>query len=151
MISVGKKKKKLRNDSLARNMSEIENLKFWVHLLEMEIEALRSVLSEYGQDHREYIQWCRAQTIQDLKNYLVKERMNEVKISLALECILTALSELNDEEKNHVIFTILNDLERGQKVEVIDKAQAIINKKDWQDALESTFPNPSIIEIKKRI
>lgn len=132
-------------------MSEIENLKFWVHLLEMEIEALRSVLSEYGQDHREYIQWCRAQTIQDLKNYLVKERMNEVKISLALECILTALSELNDEEKNHVIFTILNDLERGQKVEVIDKAQAIINKKDWQDALESTFPNPSIIEIKKRI
>lgn len=54
-------------------MNEMERLKFWVHLLEMEVEALRSVLSEYGgpSDHRSYTQWSKAEAINELKNSLV--------------------------------------------------------------------------------
>lgn len=52
-------------------MSEMERLKFWVHLLEMEVEALRSVLSEYGSDHSHYLQWQKAQSIDQLKDSLV--------------------------------------------------------------------------------
>ena len=49
----------------------MERLKFWVHLLEMEVEALRSVLSEYAPTHSEYSQWIKAQAIDQLKNSLV--------------------------------------------------------------------------------
>lgn len=52
-------------------MTEMERLKFWVHLLEMEVEALRSVLSEYGSDHSGFTQWQKAQAIDHLKNSLV--------------------------------------------------------------------------------
>jgi hypothetical protein len=54
-----------------RMMSEIERLKFWVHLLEMEVEALRSVLSEFDGDKREYSQMIKADAIDSLKNSLV--------------------------------------------------------------------------------
>lgn len=52
-------------------MNEIERLKFWLHLLEMEVEALRSVLCEYDKDHSQYLQWQKAQAIDQLKNSLV--------------------------------------------------------------------------------
>lgn len=48
----------------------MQRLQFWVHLLQMEIEALRSVLSEYGSDHSGFIQWQKAQAIDELKNSL---------------------------------------------------------------------------------
>lgn len=51
-------------------MNEIERFEFWIHLLEMEIEALRSVLSEYASTHSEYTQWTKAQIIDQLKNCL---------------------------------------------------------------------------------
>ncbi len=49
-------------------MSEIDRLKFWIHLLEMEIEALRSVLSEFDGDKSEYLQMQKANVIEQLKN-----------------------------------------------------------------------------------
>jgi hypothetical protein len=52
-------------------MNNIENLKFWVKLLELEVEALRSVLSEFDGDKTEYIQMHKANAIQELKNNLV--------------------------------------------------------------------------------
>lgn len=52
-------------------MSETERLQFWLHLLEMEVEALRSVLSEYGSDHGGYTQWIKATAIDELKKSLV--------------------------------------------------------------------------------
>ena len=52
-------------------MSEYERLKFWIHLLEMEVEALRSVLSEFEGDKSEYAQMQKANAIQELKNSLV--------------------------------------------------------------------------------
>lgn len=43
-------------------MSERERfLMVMIYLLQREVEALRSVLSEYGADHGQYTQWCRAQ------------------------------------------------------------------------------------------
>lgn len=53
-------------------MNQIEELKFWVNLLTLEVEALRSVLSEYGSpsDHRCYVQWVKAEAINELKNSL---------------------------------------------------------------------------------
>lgn len=52
-------------------MSELERLKFWLHLLEMEVEALRSVLSEFDGDKSEYSQMQKANAIQQLKYSLV--------------------------------------------------------------------------------
>jgi len=54
-------------------VSETERLKFWLHLLEMEVEALRSVLAEYAEDndHGQFTQWHKAQAIDQLKNSLV--------------------------------------------------------------------------------
>ncbi len=51
-------------------MSETERLKFWVHLLEMEVEALRSVLSEFEGDKMEYTQMAKANAINELKRSL---------------------------------------------------------------------------------
>lgn len=51
-------------------MSELERLKFWLHLLEMEVEALRSVLSEFDGDKSEYLQMQKANAIEQLKNSL---------------------------------------------------------------------------------
>lgn len=53
-------------------MTEIDRLKFWVQLLELEVEALRSVLSEYDGDHSQFVQWTKAQAIEHLKNSLVR-------------------------------------------------------------------------------
>lgn len=52
-------------------MSEMERLKFWIHLLEMEVAALRSVLSEFDGDKMEYLQMQKAAAIDNLKNSLV--------------------------------------------------------------------------------
>ena len=52
-------------------MNEQEYLKFYLQLLEMEVEALRSVLSEYGADHDGFLQWTKAQIIDQFKNSLV--------------------------------------------------------------------------------
>jgi len=52
-------------------MSEMERLKFWIHLLEMEVEALRSVLAEFDGDKMEYLQMQKANVIDQLKNSLV--------------------------------------------------------------------------------
>jgi hypothetical protein len=53
-------------------MSEIERLKFWLHLLEMEVAALRSVLSEFDGDKSEYLQMQKANAIENLKHSLVR-------------------------------------------------------------------------------
>ncbi len=53
-------------------MSELERLKFWIHLLEMEVEALRSVLSEFDGDHMQFLQMQKANVISQLKDSLVK-------------------------------------------------------------------------------
>lgn len=53
-------------------MSELERLRFWLQLLEMEVEALRSVLSEYEGDKSEYTQMQKANALENLKWYLVK-------------------------------------------------------------------------------
>lgn len=52
-------------------MTEFEKLKFWIFLLEMEVQALRSVLSEYTDDKCGFSQWQKAQAIDELKNHLV--------------------------------------------------------------------------------
>lgn len=52
-------------------MSELQRLQFWVHLLQMEVEALRSVLSEFEGDKMEYTQMVKANAIDNLKNSLV--------------------------------------------------------------------------------
>jgi hypothetical protein len=49
-----------------------EYLRWYIQLLEMEIEALRSVLSEHEQDHSHFTQWQKAQAIDALKNSLVR-------------------------------------------------------------------------------
>lgn len=51
---------------------EIERLRFWLHLLEMEVESLRSVLCEYDKDHSQYLQRQKAEAIDRLKNILVR-------------------------------------------------------------------------------
>lgn len=57
---------------LGEAMTELECLKFWVHLLEMEVEALRSVLSEFEGDKRQFTQMMKADAIDNLKNSLVR-------------------------------------------------------------------------------
>lgn len=51
-------------------MKQIEELKFWIYLLELEVEALRSVLSEFEGDKMEYVQMVKANCIDQLKNSL---------------------------------------------------------------------------------
>jgi hypothetical protein len=52
-------------------MNQYEYLKFWNNLLEMEVEALRSVLSEFEGDKTEYTQMIKANAIDELKNSLI--------------------------------------------------------------------------------
>lgn len=51
-------------------MNELERLKFWIRLLELEVEALRSVLSEFDGDKSEFTQMQKANAIENLKNSL---------------------------------------------------------------------------------
>jgi hypothetical protein len=51
-------------------VSTEEYLRFYLKLLELEIEALRSVLSEYDEEHSQYAQWIKAEAIKELKNSL---------------------------------------------------------------------------------
>ena len=53
-------------------MNREEYLKFYLQLLEMEIEALRSVLSEFDGDKMEFLQMIKANNIEALKNSLVR-------------------------------------------------------------------------------
>lgn len=53
-------------------MTEHERLKFWIHLLEIEVEALRSVLSEFDGDKTELTQMLKADAVDALKNSLVR-------------------------------------------------------------------------------
>ncbi len=54
-------------------MTEQERLKFYLWLLEMEVEALRSVVSEYDEDDRlSNTQWQKAEAIKVLKDSLVR-------------------------------------------------------------------------------
>jgi hypothetical protein len=43
----------------------------YVAMLETEVQALRSVLSEYGADHAHFVQWQRAQSANEMRNSLV--------------------------------------------------------------------------------
>lgn len=52
-------------------MNEYDRLKFWIHLLEMEVEALRSVLSEFEGDKTEFTQMIKANAIENLRMSLV--------------------------------------------------------------------------------
>lgn len=49
-----------------------EDMRFYLRLLEMEIEALRSVLSEFEGDKLEFTQMIKANAIEQLKNSLVR-------------------------------------------------------------------------------
>lgn len=53
-------------------MSREEYILWYLRLLEMEVEALRSVLSEYDGDKLEYTQMIKADNIAQLKNSLVR-------------------------------------------------------------------------------
>ena len=53
-------------------MSENERLKAIVWLLEQEIEALRSVLSEWDCDKMEYLQMHKAEAIRELFNHIAR-------------------------------------------------------------------------------
>jgi hypothetical protein len=53
-------------------MNEQEYMKFWISLLDMEVEALRSVLSEFDGDKLEFTQMIKANSIDQLKNSLIK-------------------------------------------------------------------------------
>lgn len=54
------------------NIREYEYMKFYIQLLEMEIEALRSVLSEFEEDKMGYVQMAKATAIDELKKSLVR-------------------------------------------------------------------------------
>lgn len=53
-------------------MTREEYLKFYIQLLEIEVEALRSVLSEFEGDKSEYTKMIKANAIDELKNSLVR-------------------------------------------------------------------------------
>lgn len=55
-----------------QNIRDYEYLKFYIQLLELEIEALRSVLSEFEGDKGEYIMMHKAQAVDMLKKHLVR-------------------------------------------------------------------------------
>jgi len=48
-------------------MSETEMI---IKLLQMEVDALRSVLSEYDQEHNHFNQYLKANAIAELLNYM---------------------------------------------------------------------------------
>lgn len=52
-------------------MSQEEYYKWYIYLLEMEVAALRSVLTEFEGDKLEYTQMIKADSIDQLKNSLV--------------------------------------------------------------------------------
>ena len=51
-----------------------EDFNFYIKVLELEIEALRSVLSEWDIDLSQFTQWHKAEALAELKNHLVKPR-----------------------------------------------------------------------------
>lgn len=53
-------------------MSTLEELKLYMWLLEKEVEALRSVLSEWDFDKSCYGQMLKADAIEEMKNHLVR-------------------------------------------------------------------------------
>lgn len=53
-------------------MSREEYLIFYIRLLEMQVEALRSVVSEFTEDGMEYTQGIKANAIEEFKNSLVR-------------------------------------------------------------------------------
>lgn len=53
-------------------MNNQEALKVWIYLLEQEVEALRSVLSEWDQDKSVYLQMNKADDIQRVLYSLVR-------------------------------------------------------------------------------
>ena len=53
-------------------MSEHEKLKAMIWLLEQEVQALRSVLSEWPEDKSHFTQMQKADVIQELFNHLVR-------------------------------------------------------------------------------
>ena len=56
-------------------MNEREKIVLWVLLLEKEVEALRSVLSEFDGDKMEYLQMVKANNLEAVKNSLVRPRI----------------------------------------------------------------------------
>lgn len=44
--------------------------KLYILTLELEIEALRSVLSEYDANHGQYTQWLKAESLSDVRWHL---------------------------------------------------------------------------------
>lgn len=54
------------------SLSREEYMRFYIQLLEMEVDALRSVLSEFDGDKREFTQMIKADSIDQLKNSLVR-------------------------------------------------------------------------------
>lgn len=55
-------------------MPEREKILLWILLLEQEIEALRSVLSEFDGDKMEYLQMAKANNLEAVRNSLVRPR-----------------------------------------------------------------------------
>lgn len=53
-------------------MTELEKMKLWILLLEQEISALRSVLSEFDGDKSEYLQMQKADNLEAVRNSLVR-------------------------------------------------------------------------------
>jgi hypothetical protein len=53
-------------------MSREEYILWYLRLLELEVEALRSVLSEFDGDKMEHTQMVKADSIAQLKNSLVR-------------------------------------------------------------------------------
>jgi len=56
-------------------MTEREKIILWLLLLEQEIEALRSVLSEFDGDKMEYLQMVKANNLEAVRNSLVRPRI----------------------------------------------------------------------------
>lgn len=53
-------------------MNREEYLIFYIRLLEMQIECLKSIVSEFGTDGMEYTQGIKSRAIDELKNSLVR-------------------------------------------------------------------------------
>ncbi len=53
-------------------VSREEYLIFYIRLLEMQIEALKSIISEFDSDGMEYVQGIKSRAIDEFKNSLVR-------------------------------------------------------------------------------
>lgn len=53
-------------------LTELEKMKLWILLLEQEVAALRSVLSEFDGDKSEYLQMNKADNLEAVRNSLVR-------------------------------------------------------------------------------